>query len=143
MKRIIVLTVAVMATVLLLAGGAALAEDIVCFGACVGSEQADVILGQGVDNQIAGRGGNDTIFGDLTVDGGDDLLRGGAGGDEIDDSFPSTDADRVFGGQGNDTIDVRDGSEGKDVVDCGPGKDKVLFDPGVDRIKNCEVKNPF
>jgi Ca2+-binding RTX toxin-like protein len=127
---------------LLLAGGAVLAEDIVCPGTCAGSEQADVIVGQNEDKQIAGRGGNDTIFGDLTVDGGNDLLRG-AGGDEINDSFTSTDTDTVFGGKGNDTIDVRDGSEGKDVVDCGPGKDTVFFDPGVDRIKNCEVKNPF
>ena len=53
--------------------------------------------------------------------------------------------DSVFGGRGNDLIDVADFSadpsiETADRADCGQGRDTVLLNRGIDRPTNCEVK---
>jgi RTX calcium-binding nonapeptide repeat (4 copies)/WD40-like Beta Propeller Repeat len=45
-------------------------------------------------------------------------------------------SDRIFGLEGNDTIDVRGG--GRDVVNCGPGRDTVLADRRDVIARNCE-----
>ncbi len=47
------------------------------------------------------------------------------------------DIDQVFGGKGNDHIEVQDG-DALDEVDCGPGKDEVFADPGDTVAANCE-----
>lgn len=145
MKRTAVLALVAVMVSLLLAGGVALAKDITCGGGeCLGTEQADAIEGTDGNDRIFGLGGADTITGDTERIGGSDLIRGGAGPDVIRDrSFGDLDA--VFGGKGNDSIDVRDdvngAAGGADVVDCGDGKDTVFFDPD-DTVKNCERKNP-
>ncbi len=140
------LMLALVAAALLLAAGAALAKDIACTGGgeCRGTEQADAITGTPGDDRILGLAGNDALVGDLARVGGDDVIRGGAGDDNITDLAPG-DADAVFGGKGNDTIDVEESNGqiagGADVVDCGDGKDTVFLNPD-DTAKNCERKNP-
>lgn len=65
-----------------------------------GSEYADTIVGDGSDNNLSGREGNDVIFGG----DGHDTLRGGEGADEL------------FGETGNDWLEA---SPGDDLLDGG------------------------
>jgi hypothetical protein len=59
--------------------------------------------------------------------------------------------DLVFGGDGNDHIDLAQRTSQdpavkvtKEVVDCGAGDDRVYFDNDKDVIaNNCEVKKSF
>ncbi len=153
MKRHAILALAVVAAALLLAGGVALAEDITCTdGRCDGTEGADRIIGSAGDDAISGLAGSDTINGDTALRGGligDDQIRGGRGADVITDDTSLgvggallQDNDEIFGGRGDDTIDVRENTGGADVVDCGAGKDTVFLDP-VDKATNCERINPI
>jgi Ca2+-binding RTX toxin-like protein len=85
------------------------------------------ISGSGATDRLTvnGRGGNDTLSGNvglagliqLTLDGGDgnDTLNGGNG------------ADIVIGGAGNDGVD---GNAGNDTVFLGDGNDTAQWDPG-------------
>ena len=45
--------------------------------------------------------------------------------------------DRLFGGDGDDTIRARRG--GRDRINCGAGKDTVFITKRSDRARNCEV----
>jgi Ca2+-binding RTX toxin-like protein len=58
---------------------------------------------------------------------------GGAGDDAI---FGNLDDDVIWGGPGNDRINVIRG--GNDVVRCGPGEDTVLADPTDHVAGDCE-----
>ena len=102
------------------------AANITGFENVYGSEQTDVITGDGLANVLVGLGGRDTIHGG----GGNDVLWGlldrdslmGGGGD--DTLYGGADNDRMEGGTGNDTYQVTDGldvvtelaGEGFDVV---------------------------
>ena len=150
------LVLVLMAAALVLGGGVAVAA--VKFG----TDGQDFLMGTNDDDVIDGEGGVDFIDGR----GGDDVLYGGAGGDEVV-SFPGDDTlfggrgddfviegkgnNRLFGGDGNDFFQAtaidpdRPGSEDttpkkRDIVFCGSGRDTVVVDPGrVDVIaSDCE-----
>jgi hypothetical protein len=85
------------------------ADNILCPGvACVGSDNADIIVGTPVGDEIDGLMGNDVIFGL----GDFDLIGGNEGNDLI------------FGGQGDD---VQGGDDGNDVLFPGPDTDINSF----------------
>ena len=77
----------------------------------VGSEFNDTLAGDGEDNILEGRNGDDVLYGGPA--GGDDRMSGGNGDD------------RVFGGRGNDTLT---GGEGNDLLKGGPGEDTLIVD---------------
>src|SRR5215213_10245751 len=140
MKRNLILALVVVTA--LLAGGTALAKDILCKGGpCVGTNKADSITVSfgGAADQIVGRRGDDNI----NPGAGDDEVRGGGGADIIRDNTNDGDVDTIFGGKGNDFIDVREfrPDDEPDFVDCGPGTDTVFVDP-TDTHFNCEIVNP-
>ena len=132
---------ALLTATLLMTGGVVLAKSIDCTGGpCVGTKKADTFRGSGGADQIFGRGGSDSI----DSGEGDDEVRGGGGNDTLIDNLPVRDVDTIFGGKGNDEIDVREGAAGgdnPDFVDCGPGIDTVFVDPTDTRL-NCEFLNP-
>ena len=70
----------------------------------VGSEYNDILAGDGEDNILEGRNGDDVLYGGPA--GGDDEMYGGNGDD------------RIFGGKGNDILT---GGEGNDYLKGGPG----------------------
>ena len=143
MKRTTILALMVVMAALLLAGGAAYAKIIQCTGGkCVGTERLDLMRGTTGADEILGRGGNDQISGDKGDNdpAGDDVIRGGAGADVIvDDDGLNGDSDQLFGGKGNDTLNVLEDDITVDFVDCGPGFDLVFAD-GEDFVKQdtCE-----
>ncbi|MFJ5445134.1 calcium-binding protein [Methylobacillus methanolivorans] len=108
-----------------------------------GTSGADIIIGNGLDNQIFGEGGNDLIVGGSGNDflfGGDgnDTIFGGAGDDIIDLgngnnlAFGGAGSDNIYGGDGNDTIfggagdDYIYGGDGNDILSGGDGAD-IIF----------------
>jgi hypothetical protein len=138
-----------LATVLvLLAAGATLAFQIVCGEGsqlCRGSDNPDTITGSTDSDLILGEGGDDGIQADPAPSANaDDEVRGGGGSDVIIDSLPAIDSDVIFGGSGNDTINVRENTGGADTVNCGKGnQDRVFFDVDIDTVAaNCELLNP-
>lgn len=169
------------AVVLALAAGVAWAGgDVICDGGrCVGTDDSeflqgtderDVILARGGEDQskgfddndlirgaegndsLEGNSGDDTLRGNVGLDtllggSGDDRLYGEGSGSEdrrltaagpsealVDDA--GEDADRVFGGVGDEFIHVND-QDGNDFVDCGPGFENVDFDKGDVILSNC------
>jgi Ca2+-binding RTX toxin-like protein len=102
----------------------------------VGTDGADFLRGTPGRDVIAGLGGsgNDSIVGDtgesfllgnpagMNVPGGNDLIRGGDGDDEL---FGGPANDLVKGGDGNDTLI---GNLGNDVLLAGRGDDVLLGD---------------
>lgn len=107
----------------------------------------ELIGGPGKDS-LKGDDGDDVMLGGrgpdrLTIGPGRDLAKAGKGPDQIfnmssvggiaDDLLP----DRVFGGLGNDNIDVAQTLAG-DRVDCGPGRADRLFRDRADRAVACE-----
>ena len=97
--------------------------------------------GSGPDNQNGGPG-NDTIFANRgrrrdERRAGNDTLFALARRDVHGRN--DTTGDTVHGGEGDDTISVRDGEE--DVVDCGPGIDTALLD-FKDVIEDATAQNP-
>ena len=77
----------------------------------VGSEFNDTLAGDGEDNILEGRNGDDVLYGGPA--GGDDRMYGDNGDD------------RIFGGKGNDILT---GGEGNDVLKGGPGEDTFIVD---------------
>lgn len=118
----------------------------------VGTNLADVIVGDDNDNVIGGgttsltaedgrddlkgAGGNDVMYGGNEVGAGD-LLAGGAGNDML---FGEDGDDRLFGEDGNDLLyggDGRDflvGNAGDDLLDGGAGNDNLRGREGNDRL---------
>src|SRR5918998_1645127 len=112
--RRITLLVAMVAGVLVLVSGVALAANIVGNNGpnlLVGTQQADNIAGAAGNDTINARGGNDRAFGD-------------SGTDELN------------GGEGADFLNVADGAGG-DVIDAGPGFDTCVRDAGDGAFINC------
>jgi Ca2+-binding RTX toxin-like protein len=142
MKRTAMLALGVVAVALLLTGGTVLAKDIICTsGHCVGTERDDTMQGASGKDELAGRRGNDDIFGDVEgAPAGNDLLRGGPGKDLLFDGSQIVDTDTVFGGKGDDRIDVQEHDSSVDHVECGPGTDTVFADPS-DQLTDCELVN--
>jgi hypothetical protein len=113
MRRTILL-VAVVAGVLVLASGVALAANIVGNNApnvLIGTQQADNIAGAARNDTIRGRGGDDRLFAD-------------SGNDEL------------FGGDNADFLNAADGAGG-DELNGGPGFDTCVRDPGDAVFINC------
>ena len=143
MNRTRMLAVLLMAAVLLIASGAAVAKSVDCTGGpCIGTKRDDSLRGTTGNDEISGRGGNDAIFGDFPLGSGigNDTIRGGDGDDTIWDFVGSGDLDQVFGGKGNDSIQVADG-DNLDKVDCGASRDEVLADQGDTVAANCEKRS--
>jgi hypothetical protein len=117
LRRLVLLFWAMAAT-LLMASGAALAEDI------KGTEGPDNLVGTTGEDTIDGREGGDFILGEsvLFAAGGTDTLTGGPGDDEV---YGRGGDDEVSGGSGNDEVagtlgsDVVYGDDGDDLVDSG------------------------
>jgi Ca2+-binding RTX toxin-like protein len=95
----------------------------------------DVIVGNGLDNEIYGNGGNDLICGG----GGNDKLDGGDGLDVV---FGEAGNDRLRGGDGRDVLfgndgdDTMDGQAAVDVLDGGFGTD-TCAGAGTDILFSC------
>src|ERR671911_169257 len=121
--------------VLLLGGGAALADTI------DGTSGPDDLVGTDKDDVIHGSGGKDYVSGLA----GPDVLYGGAGNDTMvgrggnDRMYGNTGSDMLFGEEGNDTIDSA-GDRQSDVVKCGQGDADRAYVDKIDRVKdNCET----
>jgi Ca2+-binding RTX toxin-like protein len=126
-----------------------------------GTNNADQLTGNAMDNLIFGRagddfinglGGNDRINGDEGNDRilggmGDDQLSGGTGEDAIaaeagdDTVFGEVGSDRIDGGEGNDRLfggadnDTLDGNNGNDFLDGGDGDDAMRGGAGADQLR--------
>lgn len=117
------LFVAVIALMIFLAGGVALAKNISCptkpgTNLCVGTNNADTITGTNRADTIRARGGNDNV----TALGRGDKVSGGGGGDILD------------GGGGADTLNAGPNTSGElDGVLGGPGNDTLVESTGQDR----------
>ncbi|MEM3161061.1 MAG: PKD domain-containing protein [Nitrososphaera sp.] len=130
-----------------------------------GTSNADLILGNGLDNWIDGRGGNDCIiafegndevydFKGSASTGGTDWLFGGDGNDKL---YALNGDDYVFGGNGNDYLEGHNGNDrlyggagddiikdisGNDYIDGGDGTDNCIDTSGTNTIINCETLPP-
>jgi Ca2+-binding RTX toxin-like protein len=144
------ITILVVAALLALVPGLALARDVACRAnaiQCEGTNERDVITGSQGEDVILAKGGNDTVEGR----GSDDEISGGRGDDRLRDNSAAEDADEILAGRGNDTINVEDGDTGEpseedplelilDEVDCGRGIDTVVGADEADLIdgETCE-----
>jgi Ca2+-binding RTX toxin-like protein len=84
----------------------------------IGSNHADVLLGDGGSNELEGRKGHDKLKGG----GGTDLLWGGGGDDEL---FGNDGTDTLRGEAGNDALV---GGNGKDYLYGGANADTFVWD---------------
>jgi Ca2+-binding RTX toxin-like protein len=109
------LLVAMVASVLVLASGVALAANI------VGNNGPNLLIGTQQADNIAGAAGNDTI----NARGGNDRAFGDSGTDELN------------GGEGADFLNAADGAGG-DVLNGGPGFDTCVRDVG-ETVINCNA----
>jgi Ca2+-binding RTX toxin-like protein len=98
-------------------GGTAEGDTLHSIEHVVGSDHGDLIIGNGVHNQLEGGAGNDTLNGK----GGSDFLMGGLGNDTLK------------GGGGADTLegqahdDILMGGGGGDHLDGGSGNDTAVY----------------
>ncbi len=108
----------------------------------IGSDFADNIRGNLVNNKLTGNGGDDTIDGDdgndrLLGGDGDDMLAGGTGNDTLvggagsDKAEGGVDNDTFFAGAGDTSGDMVSGGAGNDVVAVGDGDDLAVGDDAV------------
>ena len=107
-----------------------------------GSGLDDELLGHHGSDTIIGSEGNDIIWGDWDPKNNNgrqkDTLVGGPGNDFI---YPSHGKTKVDAGDGNDYIWA---FYGKGTIDCGPGNDRVRVRLGkYFRLKNCETVGHF
>lgn len=92
-----------------------------------GGTENDLLSGSTGTDTVDGGTGDDTIDDDNEAPerpGGDDLLIGWVGQDDIE---ARNRQDRVFGDEGNDIIN---GGHGDDYIDAGPGADLITPGPG-------------
>lgn len=82
-----------------------------------GSNEDDIFVGTGANENYNGRGGNDSLMGNY----GNDRLNGGAGFDYV---FGEGGDDRLFGGPSDDHIG---GDIGRDIMTGGSGLDNFLY----------------
>lgn len=82
-----------------------------------GSNEDDIFVGTGANENYNGRGGNDTLMGNY----GNDRLNGGSGFDYV---LGEGGNDRLFGGPSDDTIA---GDIGRDIMTGGSGLDNFLY----------------
>lgn len=82
-----------------------------------GSNEDDIFVGTGANENYNGRGGNDSLMGNY----GNDRLNGGAGFDYV---FGEGGNDRLLGGPSDDTIA---GDIGRDIMTGGSGLDNFLY----------------
>jgi Ca2+-binding RTX toxin-like protein len=86
-----------------------------------GTSRSDELLGHHGSDTLSGRGGSDVLWGDHDGTGQPssqrDRIYGGDGNDFI---YGSHGWNTVRGGAGNDAISVH---YGRGIVDCGPGRD--------------------
>lgn len=99
----------------------------------IGTEDAEILVGDAQENNIDGLGGDDEIAGglanDLILGGeGDDVLRGDLNSRKTQDSEPGGD-DIIFGGEGSDRIG---GKAGNDILSGDAGDDLIYGDSGDD-----------
>jgi hypothetical protein len=116
-----------------------------------GGNDADFIMGRGINESINGLAGNDILFGmggDDNMDGGadNDLLFGNEGSDFIggdagnDTIYGGKDNDAVFGSEGDDFLrgdignDIVAGGDGNDSIFGGKDDDILLGENGSDYI---------
>ncbi|MGB3298042.1 MAG: serine hydrolase [Phormidesmis sp.] len=101
----------------------------------LGTDEADVLVGDAADNMIDGKAGDDTIAGES----GDDILLGGEGDDVIRGDRNTRNLqnaeiggnDIIFGGNGSDRIG---GKSGNDILSGDAGDDFIWGDGGDDII---------
>jgi hypothetical protein len=105
----------------------------------------DRLLGGPGKDSLNGEDGNDLLLAgrgrdNLAIGRGRDVAKAGKGDDQIFNRDSSSEddlsPDLVFGGAGNDNVDVAQ-ALGGDRVDCGSGADRLAIDPG-DRARACE-----
>ena len=160
MRRRSFLALPLVALLLLLAGGVALAKHITCDGGrCEGTPRNDLILGasnrrdavlagdgddkvdgRGGDDELRGGSGNDVLFGTvgkLTLLGeeGNDHLVGEIGADTLDGGAG---VDLLIGGLGNDVLRGGDGDErlgGLRLLAGGDGNDRIAGGFGDDGLR--------
>ena len=141
MRRVILL-LTLMAAMLILVSGVALAASRTGDNGpnnIVGTNRADTLLGRGGHDLVNGLGGNDFVSGgaghdELSGGFGDDVVSGGPKGDslhsDIWDGHSSGSGqhgnDFLIGGGGNDTIYSAEGH--RDTIVCGDGRDWVEAD---------------
>ena len=112
----------------------------------IGTNQDDVIAGDGADNTLDAGAGDDSLSGQdgddyLLAGDGDDILDGGQGDDVLDGGAG---ADQLSGGDGQDQLtggagdDVLDGGDGSDVLDGGTGDDHLTGGTGADHLSGGE-----
>jgi len=104
-----------------------------------GNDDGDVLMGGGGTDTISGGAGNDHIYGNLLsstqgaadgadlidTGGGSDYVNGNAGNDTI---TASTGSNRLYGGQGDDTIHVT--GNGINHLNGNLGDDTLIIDAG-------------
>src|SRR5215217_3551322 len=127
-----------------------------------GDQQFDKLYGEeGDDLEVDGDRGNDLLYGGsgddggaptsenlqhhgLRGEGGENWVYGEDGADTIDAQTAVDLAgapEKIFGGDGDDTITATDGIQ--DEIDCGLGLDTVVsYDRGLDVVVNCENATP-
>lgn len=99
----------------------------------IGTDLADILLGNSGPNTLIGGQGNDVLRGGA----GEDRLEGGADNDRL---YGGADLDHLYGGSGNDRLigsggnDILDGGTGRDVLHGGSGADTLIGGDGVDLI---------
>ncbi len=105
-------------------------RDIVSgFEVVIGTDFADSILGNGLNNALFGGKGNDTA---LNGNGGNDSLFGGegddtlSGGDANDILLGGTGGDRAYGGNGDDLF-IEELGSGRDTYDGGADFDTISY----------------
>jgi Ca2+-binding RTX toxin-like protein len=147
------LVLAVVAAMLIVASGVAVARTITCDGGrCDGTNNKDTMYGSARHDAMFGYRGGDLMRGDggrdfVNGDGGRDRLSGGQkddtvnGGDDDDVVVGNPGNDQLNAGNGDDRVEAADGM--RDHISCGNGRhDIVVFDAGLDRIRECEVERP-
>lgn len=124
-------------------GGADYAEMRDCPDYVYGGAGSDELHGAyGVDH-VYGESGNDrpincgdTRCGKLFGGADGDIVSGGGGSDDVDDSQAGSDSDVLYGDDANDSVNGKDGDY-FDVIRGGAGTDTCYRDPG-DDVAQCE-----
>jgi Ca2+-binding RTX toxin-like protein len=149
MRRMAIL-LGVVATMVVLIGGVALAKSISCpnrdNGRCVGTAKSETLTGTNRADTMKARGGADTVNARGGADrasggGGGDILDGGAGNDNLNGGANlDTELEALVGGVGDDTL-VESAGPDRHVFGAGWGEDRITGDgdptPGINNDDVC------